>query len=119
MKKAGKVKKSKKREVIASDIETTETKVEKPEKKHKSKKDKVKSEKKEKREKKDRNEWGHAIGTQSAMIDEMLQKGSDLKSIAEKIGSSRGRVRAHVNHLMSEKHGVQVKEKDGVWKIAK
>ena len=113
MKKEGRVKKSKKREVIASDTETTETKQEKKEKKHKVKTDKPK------KEKRDRNEWGHAIGTQSAMIDEMLQKGSDLKSIAEKIGSSRGRVRAHVNHLMSEKHGVQVKEKDGVWKIAK
>ena len=64
----------------------------------------------------ERNRFGHAIGTQSATIDEMLAKGADLDSIAKKIGSSRGRVRSHVRHLI-ESHNQKIAEKDGLYRL--
>ena len=79
---------------------------------------KSKKEKTPKKGKAERNEFGHAVGTQSAIIDQMLAKGSDLKSIAEKIGSSRGRVRAHVKHLQKD-HKLSVSEKGGTWTLKK
>jgi len=67
--------------------------------------------------KKERNEYGHSEGTQSATIDAMLKKGSDLDTIAKKIGSSRGRVRSHIRHL-EVSHGAKCKvSKDGVHKL--
>ena len=116
MKKAGKVKKSKKREVIASDIETTETKVEKPEKKHKSKKAKAKIDKPKKESAK--NAYGHRIGTTAADIDEALEKGGTLEDIAKKAGCKIGRVKGHIRGL-EMKHETKCVEKDGKYSIKK
>ena len=67
-------------------------------------------------EKRVRNEFIHSQGTQSWIIDSLLQRGASLDDIAAKAKTSRGRVRSHVRHLETS-HGQKIVEKDGLYRL--
>ena len=95
---------------IQKDVPIEESKPTKPKKEKKGKAPK--------KESKERNEFKHAIGTQSAQIDELLKKGSDLKTMAEKVGSSKGRVKSHIKHLEKD-HDQKIQVKGDIYKLIK
>jgi hypothetical protein len=64
-----------------------------------------------------KNAYGHTLGKQSAQLDELLERGGTLESMAKAIGSSEGRVKSHVKHLREDLE-VTVTEKEGVYRIA-
>jgi hypothetical protein len=63
-----------------------------------------------------RNRFGHGEGTQSHLIDSLLQRGATLDDIVAKAKTSRGRVRSHINHLRTS-HKQTISEKDGVFRL--
>lgn len=60
-----------------------------------------------KKEVKPLNWLGHRIGSQADMTDMLLVEGATITEIAEQIGTTKGRVQNHINHLRAKK-GIKV-----------
>jgi hypothetical protein len=94
---------------------------EKPEKEKRTKKEKVEKPKKEKVEKpkKEKKEveksvFGHKLGSQAAMLDDLLKDGNEttIKELSEKSGRSELGVKSHIKHLEDDR-GLFFEKKDG------
>jgi len=70
----------------------------------------------EKGRRKDLNYFGHKIGTQAAMVDDLLLEGTTVREAARLIDSTEGRVRSHIRHLRRDK-GFEVVKEGEVHKI--
>ena len=65
--------------------------------------------------------FGHKLGTQSALLDDLIQEGkSTLEQLIEKSGRGALGVKGHITHLIKER-GLKVvtEEKTGIVKVTK
>ena len=113
-------KKGKKKETKAAPASKPE-KAKVPEKK--PEKAKVPEKKKEDAKKKgfppkEKSKLGHNVGSQSAMFDDMIIKGSTVEAMMEAAGVKRSRVEGHIKHLRKDK-GIVIDEKNGIFKVKK
>ena len=92
---------------------------EKKEKPVKEKKEKVPRAKKEKASK-ELSCFGHKVGTQSAVIDELLLPGKpvSLEDLSKESGRSKLGVKGHIKHLVDSR-GLVIENKDGVYRYIK
>lgn len=92
--------------------ETAAAPAEKPEKK-KAKKEKTEKPKKEKKEV-EKSVFGHKLGSQAAMLDDLLKdgNGTTIKELSEKSGRSELGVKSHIKHLEDDR-GLFFEKKDG------
>jgi hypothetical protein len=61
--------------------------------------------------------YGHKLGSQGAILDDLFQKGTTLEDAAEAIGAKVGRVKGHLNHLQNDKGLVFDVSKAGVYTV--
>ena len=53
-----------------------------------------------------KNAFGHRMGSQAAIIDQLLVEGQTIEAMAKELDTTTGRIRNHIEHLKRNGHSV-------------